>query len=202
MLMSRHISFLGLLTCSLLPATVMAHPGGEAHSFLAGAVHPLGGFDHLLAMLAVGLLAGYSGGNMRWRLPASFVMAMAIGAWLGAGGVNLPFIEIAIASSLVVLGAALVSKRSLRAPMLIALTAGFAVFHGHAHGAEMGADLSALSYALGFILMTALLHAIGVLLATNQLVPLQQATFLKWSGSAIAAAGIVSLGILLVLPVH
>lgn len=196
-LMSRLTSFFGLLLCSLLPATAMAHPGGEAHSFLAGAVHPLGGLDHLLAMLAVGLLAGYSGGRMRWWLPASFVAAMATGAGLGATGVNLPFIEVGIAFSLIAFGAALVSKQSLRAPMLIALAAGFALFHGHAHGTEMGAGLSAMSYALGFMLVTALLHVVGVLLTTRTLLPLPQATLLRWSGGAISAVGVVSLGLLL-----
>jgi urease accessory protein len=196
-LMSRPISSFGLLAGSLLPAAAMAHPGGEAHSFLAGAVHPLGGLDHLLAMLAVGLLAGYSGGTMRWWLPASFLTALAIGAGMGAIGVDFPFIEVGIAFSLVVFGAALVSKQSLRAPMLIALTAGFALFHGHAHGTEMGSDLSAMSYAAGFMLVTALLHVVGVLLTTKTLLPLPQATVLEWSGSAIAAVGVVSLGILL-----
>src|SRR5688500_7364057 len=113
MLMSRPISSFGLLLCVLLPATAMAHPGGEAYSFLTGAGHPLGGLDHLLAMLAVGLLAGYSGGKMRWWLPASFVTAMAIGAGLGVIGLGLPFTEAAIAFSLVAFGAALVTKLSL-----------------------------------------------------------------------------------------
>lgn len=194
--MSRPISSLTLLVCLSLPATVMAHPGGEAHSFLAGAAHPLSGLDHLLAMLAVGLLAGYSGGKMRWWLPASFVTAMAVGAALSVIGANVAFIEVGIALSLVAFGAALVLKHSLRALTLIALTAGFALFHGHAHGTEIGADVSGMFYALGFMLVTALLHATGILLATKTLLPIPQATLLKWSGSAIAAAGIVSLCIL------
>src|SRR5687768_16170550 len=140
--MSRPISSLTLLVCLSLPAAVMAHPGGEAHSFMAGAAHPLSGLDHLLAMLAVGLLAGYSGGKMRWWLPASFVTAMAVGAALSVIGANVAFIEVGIALSLVAFGAALVLKHSLRALTLIALTAGFALFHGHAHGTEMGADVS------------------------------------------------------------
>lgn len=194
--MSRPISFLTLLVCLSLPATVMAHPGGEAHSFMAGAAHPLSGLDHLLAMLAVGLLAGYSGGKMLWWLPASFVAAMAVGAGLSVIGANFAFIEVGIALSLVAFGAALVLKHSLRALALIALTAGFALFHGHAHGMEMGADVSGMSYALGFMLVTALLHATGILLATKTLLPIPQATLLKWSGSAIAAVGVVSLGVL------
>ena len=188
--MSRPISSLALLVCLSLPATVMAHPGGEAHSFMAGAVHPLSGLDHLLAMLAVGLLSGYSGGKMRWWLPASFVTAMAIGAGLGAIGVHFAFIEVGIAFSLIAFGGALVLKQPLRALTLIVLTAGFALFHGHAHATEMGADVSAIPYALGFMLATALLHAIGVLLTTKTLLPLPQATLLKWSGSVIAAVGV------------
>jgi urease accessory protein len=178
----------------------MAHPGGEAHSFIAGAVHPLSGIDHLLAMLAVGLLAGHSGGNMRWWLPASFVTAMAVGAGLGASGVDVLLIEVGIALSLIAFGAALVLKQPLCAPTLIALTAGFALFHGHAHGTEMSADHAALPYALGFVMATALLHAVGVVLTTRKALPLSQAMLLKWSGSAIAVAGFVSLGLLLVVP--
>ena len=195
--MKRALSTSGLL---LLPATVMAHTGGEVHSFIAGSLHPLGGLDHLLAMLAVGLLAGHGGGAMRWWLPATFVSAMVLGATLGAAGVAVPLIEVGIAFSLIAFGAALVFKQPLRAPALVALTAGFALFHGHAHGTEMGAGLAALPYALGFTLATTLLHAIGVLLASKTLLPLPQATLLKWSGSAIAAIGVVSLGVLLAVP--
>lgn len=131
----------------------------------------------------------------------SFVAAMTVGAALGAGGINVPLIEVGIALSLVAFGAALALKQTLRAPMLVAMTAGFALFHGHAHGTEMGADLSAASYGLGFILATAVLHALGVLLTTRMLLPVSQPTLLKWSGSAIAAVGVASLGLVLATPI-
>lgn len=198
--MSRRITLTGLSLALLSPVTALAHPGSEAHSFIAGALHPLGGLDHLLAMLAVGLLAGSAAGNMRWWLPATFVSAIAVGGALGAIGEGGALIEIGIAFSLVVFGTALVLKRPLRAPMLVMLTAVFALFHGHAHGAEMGAHLSALPYAAGFMLATALLHGFGVVLATRPILPVSQAMLFKWSGSAIAAVGVVSLGALLVLP--
>ena len=198
--MLRRTSLFGLLPCLSLPATALAHTGGMTHSFLAGALHPLGGLDHLLAMLAVGLLAGCGAGRLRWGLPASFVMAMVAGATVGAKGVGVPFVEMGIAASLVAFGAALVWKRAFHAPMLVALTAGFALFHGHAHGMEMGVDLSATSYGLGFVLSTALLHAFGVLLATRAWVAGQQRTMARWGGSAIAAVGVGSVGVLLVVP--
>jgi len=199
--MLRRTSLPGLFLCLSLPATALAHTGGMTHSFLGGALHPLSGLDHLLAMLAVGLLAGCSAGRLRWGLPVSFVMAMIVGAAVGARGVGVPFVEMGIAASLVAFGAALVWKQTFRAPMLVALAAGFALFHGHAHGTEMGVDLSAASYGLGFVLSTALLHAFGVLLATRVWVAgSQQPTMVRWGGSAIAAVGVVSLGLLLVVP--
>jgi urease accessory protein len=199
--MARRIFTLGLLVSLSLPATVMAHPGHETHSFITGALHPLSGVDHLLAMLAVGLLAGRSGGSMRWVLPASFVSAMVVGAVLGMSGVHLPLIEIGISLSLIAFGSALVLKQPLSAPMLIGLTVGFALFHGHAHGAEMGMSLSAVPYALGFTLATALLHTLGVLLMTRSMGSSPRPALLKWSGSAIAAVGVASLGMLLIAPV-
>jgi urease accessory protein len=200
MAMSRRTSLLGLFVSVSLPVTALAHTGSTAHSFMAGALHPLGGLDHLLAMLAVGLLAGCNGGRLRWGLPLSFVMAMIAGAALGVSAVKVPLIEVGIALSLVAFGAALVWKQTLRASMLVVMTAAFALFHGHAHGTEMGADLSAASYGVGFILSTALLHAFGVLLAARMVRPGPQLTMIRWSGSAIAAVGVASLGVLLVAP--
>jgi urease accessory protein len=198
--MLRRTSLLALISCLSLPAAALAHTDGTAHSFLAGALHPLSGLDHLLAMVAVGLLAGASAGRLRWGLPMTFVMTMIAGAALGAGGVDVPLVEVGIALSLVAFGAALISNKTLGASALIAMTAGFALFHGHAHGTEMGADLSAALYGLGFVLATAMLHAFGVLLTTRMLLPVSKPVFIRWSGSAIAAVGVASLGLILVAP--
>ncbi|WP_157995588.1 HupE/UreJ family protein [Peristeroidobacter soli] len=175
--------------CALMPATVMAHAGGEAHSFMAGVLHPLLGLDHLVAILAVGLLAGHYGGAMRLWLPTCFVTAMAAGATFGAGSAAQPFTEIGLALSLIAFGLALHSKRSLRATPLIVSTAVFALVHGLAHGTERAGDVSTLPFIFGLILTTATLHAIGVVLA--------RPTLLKWSGRAISLLGIVVLGTLL-----
>lgn len=171
--------------------SALAHTGGEAHSFMAGALHPLSGLDHLLAMLAVGLLAGHYGGKMRWWLPTTFVTAMALGATLGASGVGRSFTEIAIASSLIAFGWALLAKPSLPAKALIAATAGFAFLHGHAHGMEMSGDVSTLPFIFGLIVATALLHVIGVVLTTSNLPLVARPTLRKCSGSAIVLVGVL-----------
>lgn len=143
-----------------VPSVALAHPGHALETgFLAGALHPLTGLDHALAMILVGALAVQQGGAARWALPASFVAAMAAGIGLGAAGLALPLVEIGIAASLVLFGCAVAF--GLRAPIAATATlvAVFGVLHGHAHGVEAGAGLGLGAGMLG---ATALLHGAGI----------------------------------------
>lgn len=182
---SRASFALALLVAS---GVAQAHTFGLSQMDLAtGFIHPLGGADHVLAMVAVGLWATQLGGRALWRVPLTFVLTMAFGGALGFSGFPLPLVEAGIASSVLVLGVlvALASRLPLAASM--ALAGAFAVFHGHAHGAEMAAEASALWYGAGFMLATALLHGAGIgvgLLARRDAMP-----WLRFSGAAIAAGG-------------
>lgn len=155
-----------VLVAAALAATAMpalAHTGvGATSGFAAGFTHPLLGLDHLLAMIAVGLFAASRGGKALWLVPLAFVAMMAAGGLLAMTGIGLPMVELGIALSVVVLGAAVALRLSLPVAGAMALAGIFALFHGHAHGAEMPAGASAMSYALGFVLATAMLHAVGV----------------------------------------
>lgn len=147
----------------LLPTAAFAHPGhGDAAGFVAGIAHPLGGLDHIVAMLAVGVFAAVLGGRALVLVPLSFIAMMVLGFLLGAAGVNLPFVEIGIALSSIVIGAAAASGRSMPVIGAMGLVGIFAVFHGHAHGAEMPASAAGLQFALGFIAATAALHLAGI----------------------------------------
>ncbi|MDP4021932.1 HupE/UreJ family protein [Methylobacterium sp. NEAU 140] len=174
----------------LLPQAALAHPGhGAATGAEAGFLHPLLGADHVLAMVAVGLLAALRGGRALWALPAAFLTLMTVGAGLGMAGVALPYAETGIALSIVAFG--LAAMVGLRAPVaaLAALVGGFALFHGHAHGAEMPETASGLAYGLGFLAATAGLHAagIGLGLAGARLGTSRAAPAL---GAGVAAAGL------------
>ncbi|WP_375454364.1 HupE/UreJ family protein [uncultured Methylobacterium sp.] len=154
---------LALPALVLLPQAALAHSGhGEAAGLAHGFLHPLGGADHVLAMVAVGLLAGLRGGRAPWVLPASFLTLMAAGAGLGMAGIGLPFAETGIGLSIVAFGLAAVFGLGLPVSALAALVGGFALFHGYAHGAEMPETASGLVYGLGFLAGTALLHAAGL----------------------------------------
>lgn len=127
-----------------------------------GFSHPITGIDHVLAMVAVGVLAAQLGGRALWLVPLGFVGIMAVAGALGMAGIQLPFSEVGIALSLIVLGLAVAFRLSLPELAAVALVGFFAVFHGYVHGAEMPAAASALPYALGFVAATAMLHAVGV----------------------------------------
>lgn len=155
---------LALATFCLLAGTASAHTGDHATvtGFAGGLAHPLLGLDHLLAMIAVGLWAAQQGGRARWAVPAAFVGAMALGGMLAWSGMALPHVETAIAMSVLVLGLLIASRRQWAPTVGMVLAAGFAVFHGYAHGLEMPLAASPALYALGFMLATVFLHGVGI----------------------------------------
>lgn len=160
--MNRSLLALALTAVS---SPAFAHLDPVRHgSFAAGLSHPLVGADHILAMVAVGLWAALLGGMALWRVPFVFVGAMAIGFAAAVLGLPLPLVEPVILASVVVLG--LFAALALRVPVAagMILLGLFAVFHGHAHGGELGAA-GVLPFALGFLVATTLLHAAGLLLA-------------------------------------
>ncbi|MBX3705947.1 MAG: HupE/UreJ family protein [Pseudomonadales bacterium] len=171
----------------------LAHAGhGVADGFLSGFVHPLLGWDHLVAMVAVGLWGAFLRAPAIWLLPVVFPLVMACGAALGVLGVPLPAVETGIALSGVVLG--LLVAFAVRLPLLVAIVivAVFAIFHGHAHGTELPEAVNPFAYALGFVLATGLLHLAGIAFGT--LVRWPAGTWLvRAGGVAVAAVGSVFL---------
>lgn len=184
-----------LVSLALLPGTAFAHTGaGHAHGFVQGFVHPIGGLDHLLAMVAVGLFATYLGGRALWLVPTTFVGVMALGGLLGVTGAALPYVELGIALSVVVLGLLVALRWNFPVAGAMAIAAVFAVFHGYAHGTELPENASGLVYGIGFMIATAVLHlagiAIGLGFASRGTGNLGR-RLVQTGGGAIALAGVV-----------
>jgi urease accessory protein len=161
--MRSHLARALVAALSLVPTAAFAHTGiGNAHGFVHGFAHPLGGLDHVLAMVMVGVFAWRLGGRALWLVPATFVLVMAGAGVLGLYGVALPFVALGIAASVIVLGA--IVALGAKAPLTIAIgvVGLFAVFHGHAHGTEMPLAADGAAYAAGFMLATTLLHLGGI----------------------------------------
>lgn len=163
----------GLSASAILAASpAFAHLDPHAHgSFAAGFTHPISGLDHVLAMVAVGLWGALIGGRGIWLLPTGFVGSMIIGYALALLGLHLPGVEPMIMASVIALGAVVLV--ALRLPAVAgALVCGlFGLFHGHAHGGELG-GAGEMKFAIGFVLATAILHGCGVLFGYGAMVGL------------------------------
>jgi len=179
---------------ALTAGVALAHPGhppGTGHdAFSAGLLHPLTGFDHLCAMLAVGLWAALTHQGLRQALwtPASFLVLLLAGALAGMAGLHPPAIEPVIMASLLVLGLLIAGRRTMGTGAGAALAGFFAVFHGIAHGAELSPGDSAAAFIAGFMLTTCALHAVG--LAAGFAMKRSGAWPARLAGAGIAAYGL------------
>ena len=147
----------------LSSSNAFAHSGeGITGGFISGAMHPLAGLDHVTAMVAVGILGAFLGRPAIWVLPVVFPLVMTFGGIIGIMGIPLPGIEIGIAVSSIVLGTMI--ALALKPPLWVAaiIVAAFAIFHGHAHGTELPNAANALTYSIGFVVSTGLLHLAGI----------------------------------------
>jgi urease accessory protein len=188
--MSRPFSLLALVAASVLLASQgQAHTGeGIAGGLVSGFTHPLFGWDHVVAMVAVGLWGAFLGAPAIWILPVVFPLVMAFGGALGVIGVPMPAVETGIALSGVVLG--LMVALAVRAPIQVAavMVGLFAIFHGYAHGAELPEAANPFAYALGFVVATGMLHMLGIGFGFLTRVPYGQYA-IRAAGVGIAAVG-------------
>jgi len=177
------------LGLALLPGLALAHSGHPEGGFAAGFTHPIFGWDHLAAMVAVGLWAASLGGRSLWLLPMVFPLVMAAGGGLALAGMPLPGVESGIAASVLILGLLVLLAVRLPTWMAATLVGIFAVFHGYAHGAELPATADPVSYALGFVLATALLHLAGIALGLTMARPLGRRA-VRAAGGVVALTGL------------
>lgn len=171
----------------LLSTLSLAHAHADANTvtggFFTGFMHPIGGLDHVIAMVAVGLWGAFLGRPALWILPVVFPLVMAFGGALGVAGIPIPAIEAGIALSGIVLGLAVAF--AVKPPLWVAaiIVGAFAIFHGHAHGTELPTATNPLVYSVGFVIATGLLHLGGILFG--------ELNRWSWGHIAIRAGGVV-----------
>jgi urease accessory protein len=179
--------FAGLLVYS---GVALAHTGGGVSGgFFSGFMHPILGWDHVIAMVAVGLWGAFLGMPAIWVLPVVFPLVMAFGGALGVLGVPVPGIETGIALSAIVLGAMVAF--CVRPPLWVAavIVGAFAIFHGHAHGTELPDAANPLAYSFGFVIATGMLHVSGIAFGLLVRWPVGK-LIVQAGGGVIALAGL------------
>jgi urease accessory protein len=187
-----------ILTLTILigvSSLALAHPHHQhdAANWTDGFLHPIFGLDHLLAMVATGLLAAQLGGAALWAVPTSFVGSMIVGGICGMFGMPLPGVEVGIALSVVLLGLAVTINRQQPLLLSILAVAVFGFFHGHAHGTEVPELLSPAVYVLGFVVSTIALQLAGVVVGRWLIASVPGKLALRVSGAAIACMGLMFL---------
>lgn len=187
----RAITLAGLAVVVMaLGSPALGHEGHAADgSLLTGFLHPITGWDHVAAMVAVGLLGAVLGAPAIYLLPIIFPLVMAVGGGLGVAGVPLPAVELGIAVSAVVLGLMVAAGRSVPLWTAAIVVAFFAVFHGHAHGTELPAAADAIAYGIGFVVGTGLLHLVGIVIGLGWRFQAGK-VIVRAVGGAIAIAGL------------
>ena len=177
------------MTVLAFAAPAEAHVGtGLAGGFVSGFLHPLTGWDHLLAMVSVGLWGAILGKPLIVALPVIFPTMMVVGAFMGILHVPMPPTEIGIALSVLVLGS--VIALGYKAPVWLAcvIVAIFAIFHGYAHGRELPSAADPIGYSTGFVLSTGLLHVCGIVIGLVNEHP-KGKLVVKGLGALVVAAG-------------
>ena len=161
---TRYIRSLAIAVLLIVyTSAASAHSGaGISGGFTSGFLHPIFGWDHVIAMVAVGLWGAFLGSPAIWILPVIFPLVMALGGALGVIGVPIPAVETGIATSAIVLGSMVAF--AVRPPIWIAavIVGSFAIFHGYAHGTELPNAANPLAYSIGFVISTGLLHLSGI----------------------------------------
>lgn len=187
--MNKQAKLAGFLAIFVLAATPgFAHVGEDLGGLAAGLLHPISGLDHIVAMVAVGLWGGILGAPAIWLLPIIFPLAMAVAGAVGAAGIPLPGVEVGIALLGVVLGMMVLFAAKPRLWIAAVLVGIFAIFHGHAHGAELPEAANPMVYAVGFVVATGMLHLTGI--AIGQLGKWPSGRLVvRAAGAAIAVAG-------------
>jgi urease accessory protein len=159
----RVVAMVVAATVLLSVSSAQAHiQHGGAVGFTTGFCHPWSGWDHILAMVAVGVWGVQMGLPAIWLLPVTFPIIMSFGGFLGLVGCPLPGTEVGIGLSALLLG--LMVAAEARPPLWVAvvLVGLFGLFHGHAHGTELPPNEDGLSYSIGFVIATGCLHGVGI----------------------------------------
>lgn len=181
-----------LISLFIIPQGAHAHLIGGI-GLASGVTHPLFGLDHLLAMVAVGIVSTQIGDKAIWKVPATFVSFMLVGGLLAIIGVGMPMVETGIALSVLLLGALIALDKRIPEGGAMLCVAVFALFHGHAHGTEMPSIVHPTLYVIGFVLSTAVLHITGVLIGHYARKKNPALSALRYAGVGMSMAGFVFL---------
>ncbi len=159
--------------------------------FLSGIGHPVIGIDHLAFIIAIGIAAAFVSGGI--GIIAGFIAASSLGVLAHVIELNVPLVEVLVAASVIVAGAALaVGLTSARTGwLLLAVIAG--LFHGYAFGETVvGAERTVIgAYLIGLAIIMAAIATVAMLVSRKFFVTAETNPMgLRAAGGALAVLGL------------
>lgn len=141
----------------LLVATALSAQGNQEKSLL----HHLHQLDHLLAVLAVGAWTAQMGGKAFLWVPLAFLSILFLGLILGLEQIQIPYAELGIGLSIILLGTAIAFNRQVCILIAsIGLTL-FGLFHGFIHTPEISQNAEKTGAIAFFLFSTASWYMLG-----------------------------------------
>jgi urease accessory protein len=169
------------------------HAPTQSNALVEGWWHVWMGLDHLLAIVAVGLIAARRGGRALWLVPSVYVACLVAGGAAAFVSIGVPWNEFAIALSVVVLGALLAIERKYHVGATASILGAFAVLHGNAHAIELPDSAAPALYAVGLAMATAAGHLAGITAGMCAKRRAASTTVWRLAGAAVAGAGLMCL---------
>ena len=179
--------YLFLLSFLFFPLFTWAH-GSHGSGIMSGFTHPIFGYDHLVTILAMGVLSYFTDAKGRYIIAIAFLLMMLIASFLGLRNGSIVFVEQGVAISSIVIGALMLFRKKMSITLAVILAVAIAFFHGYAHGTEKPEDTSIMKYTAGFLMATTLLLSLGSLLAHF----LKQQ---KWGNKAIKILAVITMAL-------
>lgn len=190
-----------LLFLAWLPAAHAHHamdyatPATSLDGLLSGLAHPVIGVDHLLFIVAAGVLAAQA--RRGAALLLAFVIASMLAAALRAAGAAVELHEAWVGASLLALGVLMLMRATLPTGVLAALFAAGGLVHGQALGAAIvGAEQTPLAaYFIGLTFVQCAIAAGGWALCASVRARWPSMPLQRFMGAAIGGAALVFLGL-------
>jgi urease accessory protein len=196
----------GAAALASLAAPALAHDGHPQAGLVAGLMHPVGGADHLVATVGLGVVAGWiaaraphgsdprgaAGARARARVGVAAASGLVAGAlWSALAGAvpGLPaasggLVEHAVAVGLLAVALALLSIERIGARGLAAFAALVALPHGWLHATEATGAAFLAGLALASVALFAAGSTVGAVAAR---LGAFGATASRWSAAAVCA---------------
>ena len=170
-----------------------------AHGVLSGIGHPLLGFDHLAFVVLVGIAAAFTGNAL--KAPLGYVGGMLLGCLLMMAGVTLPFAEVIIGASLLVMGYVVLSGRQMSMQTVLLAFGAFGLFHGTAFGESIVGQEAGygLGVAFGYLLGLGVAQYLIAIFAGFIMTKVAKVTEADAMGARLAGAVIGGMGLFLSL---